>query len=50
MLHRRLRYFVQHHGPERFVRHHDSVAGAERARERHRVREFLDLLSCGVVG
>ena len=43
MLHRRRRpsYFVQHDGSERLVRHHDSVAGAERARERHRVTEIL---------
>ena len=47
MLHRRRRpsYFVQHDGPERLVRHHDSVAGAERARERHRVPEILLFLT-----
>ena len=42
MLHRRRpSYFVQNDGSERLVRHHDSVAGAERARERHRVTEIL---------
>ena len=47
MLHRRRRptYFVQHDGSERLVRHHDSVAGAERARERHRVPEILLFLT-----
>lgn len=44
---RRRSYFVEHDGLERFVRHHDSIARAERAGVRHGVREVLGPLMKG---